>query len=131
MLLGIEPETASIPALAIERPWLDIRDASALYRDTGYLHAKALYIDAGGAGDILVSGSANPSGPAWLESVPQRNEEAVIVHFGDSASAAAQDLASLATRLGSTRTEACRGKARELASLGFPIAGPQHAKNKT
>lgn len=43
-----------------------------------YVHAKALWFDAPG-GEVLVTGSANASGPAFLDDAPRRNSEAVVV----------------------------------------------------
>ncbi len=92
VVLGIEPATVSMPVTAKERDWLDIRDATELYRNGGYLHAKGLYIDTGGAGDVLAVGSANPSTPAWLGAAGNVNDEAIVVRLGNVARAAARDL---------------------------------------
>lgn len=90
--LGIEPKTVAIPTNASTTPWLDVRDASAIYKNSGYLHAKALFFDTGGNDDVLVTGSANPSAAAWLANTSNRNEEAVVVRRGKLALAAARDL---------------------------------------
>lgn len=65
-------------------------DARALWPDQTlrYLHAKAIYFEST-KGDLFVSGSANPSRPAWLGTAAQGNVEAVVVRTG----VAAKDIA--------------------------------------
>ena len=46
-----------------------------------YLHAKAIYLETD-AGSVLVSGSANPSRPAWLGGTADGNVEAVFLRSG-------------------------------------------------
>jgi len=58
----------------------------------GYLHAKAIFFDAPGEQSVLLTGSANPSSPAWLGSSDKRNAEAVVVHRGKEARKVAEAL---------------------------------------
>lgn len=62
-------------------------DASSIGRgkDKGYLHAKGLLVQGEDDQSVLVTGSANPSSPAWNEIPKKRNAEAVIVHLGNAA----------------------------------------------
>lgn len=56
-----------------------------------YLHAKAVYFETE-AGGILVSGSANPSRPAWLANATTGNVEAVLLRDGQEARETAEAL---------------------------------------
>lgn len=66
-------------------------DARSLWPDQArrYLHAKAIYFESA-QGDLFVSGSANPSQPAWFGTAAYGNVEAVVVRTGS----AAKDIAS-------------------------------------
>lgn len=89
MVVGIDPSTVDIP-----RSFSDLDDAS--FKNTkelckpekdsepkkGYLHAKTIYFKVEGGDDILVTGSANPSSPAWLAG-QHGNGEAVLVIRGE------------------------------------------------
>lgn len=68
-------------------------DARSLWADTAqhYLHAKAIYFESL-EGDVLVSGSANPSYPAWMGNSAHGNIEAVVMREGAEAKAAAHAL---------------------------------------
>jgi len=61
-------------------------DARSLWPDQAprYLHAKAIYFESA-QGDLFVSGSANPSRPAWLGTATNGNVEAVVVRAGSAA----------------------------------------------
>jgi hypothetical protein len=61
-------------------------DARSLWPDKAqrYLHAKAIYFESA-QGDLFVSGSANPSQPAWLGTAAYGNVEAVVVRTGSAA----------------------------------------------
>lgn len=93
LIIGIDPETVTIPAHAANLTMVRFVDAGFLYKHSGYLHAKALYIDAGDQQKMLITGSANPSAPAWLAHTDARNAEAMIFRSGPEAS-------HLADRLG-------------------------------
>lgn len=90
--LAIQPDTVylgrNLDDLSVE--FVDQRE---IWPDhaSGYLHAKILYFESRGSA-TLVSGSANPSAPAWLSNVPQRNQEAVVVLKGEAARQAAKVL---------------------------------------
>jgi len=66
-------------------------DARSLWPDQAqrYLHAKAIYFESA-QGDLFVSGSANPSRPAWFGTAAYGNVEAVVVRAGS----AVKDIAS-------------------------------------
>jgi hypothetical protein len=68
-------------------------DARSLWADTTqhYLHAKAIYFESL-EGDVLVSGSANPSYPAWMGNSAHGNIEAVVMREGAEARVAAHAL---------------------------------------
>jgi hypothetical protein len=64
-------------------------------KEPGYLHAKALFFNGSGDQSVLITGSANPSSPAWLASSEGRNMEAVVLHRGKEAREVAEDLGLL------------------------------------
>lgn len=68
-------------------------DARSLWADTAqhYLHAKSIYFESL-QGDVMVSGSANPSYPAWMGNSAHGNIEAVVLREGAEARAAAHAL---------------------------------------
>lgn len=90
--VGIEPDTVDIPRNAARTPGIRFVNAKALAGKEDYLHAKALYLDSDGIEDLLITGSANPSVPAWLGVHSRRNAEVMLVRKGDAARAAAEAL---------------------------------------
>ncbi|GFE79949.1 hypothetical protein GCM10011487_19490 [Steroidobacter agaridevorans] len=93
-MCGIEPATVSLPGKQLAKRQFDFRNASTLADRSGYLHAKAIFFEGRNGDHLLVSGSANPSAPAWLGG----NEEAVLLRKGASARKAAEELGLLAIR---------------------------------
>jgi len=92
LVVGIEPETVHISPDAADLERMRFVNANCLYTQKGYLHAKAMYIEADGQHDMLITGSANPSAPAWLAGKHHRNAEAMIVRAGPEARQTAQCL---------------------------------------
>ena len=92
LVSGVEPDTVSLPGKRIARKEFDFRDASELAGRSGYLHAKAIFFEGKDGDHLLVSGSANPSSPAWMGT----NEEAIILRKGSGAFKAAEELGLLA-----------------------------------
>ena len=82
-VVGIDPETVDIShdAPRLLAPATNVRfvDTNRLKEGKGYLHAKAVLFETRDSREILVTGSANASRQAWLESGSERNAEAVIV----------------------------------------------------
>jgi hypothetical protein len=94
VVVGIDPESVQLlgtPTPGVAR-YVDARDLWP--KSQSYLHAKAIYFDTGGDGSAFVSGSANPSRPAWMGQVASCNVEAVLLRVGSEANEAA-----VATRL--------------------------------
>ncbi|WP_223521774.1 hypothetical protein [Pseudomonas sp. GL-B-19] len=89
--VGIDPDTVQHPG-AIGADIARHVDVRALFsNDGGYLHAKILYFEsANAADDVFVSGSANPSRPAWMGEAGDGNVEAVILQTGTAARQAAE-----------------------------------------
>lgn len=113
LIVGVEPDTVDFGPKTVEAVRRgSFVDASTIARGKGYLHAKALFFDTGGANDVLVIGSANPSSPAWLADPGHRNVECVLVQAGSSATDAARRLGLL--ELGSMSVLA-RERLREIA----------------
>lgn len=90
--LAIQPDTVYLGS-NLSDLGVDFVNQREVWPDhaSGYLHAKVLYFESPGAA-TLVSGSANPSAPAWLSNASQRNQEAVLVLKGEAARHAAAEL---------------------------------------
>lgn len=90
LVVGIDPESVQMsgtPTDNIAR-YVDIRELWS--NSSGYLHAKAIYFDGGVNGSGFVSGSANPSRPAWIGDASSCNAEAVLLRTGQEAERAAE-----------------------------------------
>jgi hypothetical protein len=86
LVVGIDPESVEIDSAAVGAvrgaefvniaglPRVPNRRSSV----NTYLHAKVLWFK-GSDGELLVTGSANPSAPAFLSDGEQRNAEAIVV----------------------------------------------------
>ena len=89
VVVGIDPDSvqlSAIPKAGVAR-YVDVRK---LWPESqSYLHAKALYFETGGGNSAFVSGSANPSRPAWMRT-PSCNVEAVLLRIGSDANEAAE-----------------------------------------
>ncbi|MGD0275666.1 MAG: hypothetical protein ABSB79_06380 [Syntrophales bacterium] len=87
IVLGVEPDSVVLCRQDNLPTGVRFVDASSVGRgkDKGYLHAKGLWVQGEDGQFVLVTGSANPSSPAWTEVPKKRNAEAVIVHLGNSA----------------------------------------------
>ena len=95
LVVGIDPESVEVPPDAVRAfrgaefvnvgrlPRVENR------RESGarYLHAKILWFS-GSDGDLVVTGSANPSAPAFLSDNDYRNAEAIVVDRRDGAAKA-------------------------------------------
>ena len=57
-----------------------------------YLHAKGLFVRVQGGESIFVSGSANPSAPAWLAEGAAGNVELMLVRRGNTATITAKEM---------------------------------------
>ncbi|MEE5127953.1 hypothetical protein V2J80_22865 [Pseudomonas alliivorans] len=91
VVVGIDPETVQHPGVYDVEGVRHV-DARALWsHQAGYLHAKVFYFECDhAAGDVFVSGSANPSRPAWMSGERDGNVEAVLLQSGDLAREAAE-----------------------------------------
>jgi hypothetical protein len=86
LVVGIDPESVEINLAAVSSvPGAQFVNISGMLRipnrrDTvsAYMHAKILWFK-GSDGELLVTGSANPSTPAFLSDVDRRNAEAIVV----------------------------------------------------
>jgi len=91
IVVGIDPDTVHLPGNpdTVSTKYVDVRP---LWSDKGgYLHAKALYFESDDvAAAAFVSGSANPSRPAWMAMHGNGNVEAVLLRTGADARSAAE-----------------------------------------
>ena len=92
IFVGIDPETVDISKQDQLSGKIRFVDASQIYKNAGYLHAKAYMLEDYSGGHWFISGSANASKPAWLAEPSRRNVEAVILHRSDLATAEAKKL---------------------------------------
>ena len=91
-VVGVEPGTVMMPEVEPKKASFKLVDASQVPNSSGYLHAKAIYIEGSSGERWLVTGSANPSHPAWDADPGERNAEAVLLHSGKAAEATAKKL---------------------------------------
>ncbi len=91
VVVGIDPETVQLAGNPDATTGKYV-DARPLWSDnSGYLHAKVLYLETDiDATDTFVSGSANPSRPAWITTSAGSNVEAILLHVGTKARALAE-----------------------------------------
>jgi hypothetical protein len=86
LVVGIDPESVEINLATVSSvPGAQFVNISGMLRIPNrrntvstYLHAKILSFK-GSDGELLVTGSANPSAPAFLSDVDRRNAEAIVV----------------------------------------------------
>ena len=95
LVVGIDPATVQLPDVARRLPGIEYVRLSNLGGEpingdgsAGYLHAKALFVESLGDERIFVSGSANPSSPAWLATNASGNVEIMVARLGEGAMAA-------------------------------------------
>jgi len=85
VFVGIEPDSVTIPNAGSRKSEFTFVDASGLPKTSGFLHAKAIYVEAD-SGDLwLILGSANPTRAAWIAPASSRNVEVVLLMRGQSA----------------------------------------------
>lgn len=91
-VVGVDAATAEInsDARAI-MPEARFVDASCLREGRGFLHAKALLFETANE-ELLITGSANASSPAWLAEASERNAEIVVLRFGSRRRSLAAEL---------------------------------------
>lgn len=88
-IVGVESKTVQIsPKAHILFPDIKFVEANSLRAGSGYLHAKAIYLETRSGEEVLITGSANASGAAWLASGGRRNCESVVILRSKEASAA-------------------------------------------
>ncbi|HKQ05465.1 MAG TPA: hypothetical protein VJ464_10050 [Blastocatellia bacterium] len=82
LVVGVDSHTVSISEEA-GRTFTNAKfvDTESLREGIGYLHAKAILFECQDGQEALITGSANPSGPAWLNPPALRNAEAVILRI--------------------------------------------------
>jgi hypothetical protein len=85
LIVGIDPSTVDIPFLPDVTSEIRFVNASVLGYNDSYLHAKIIYLETESKNYQLVTGSANPSSPAWLAGSNRKNIEAVVLHSGEIA----------------------------------------------
>lgn len=91
VVVGIDPETVQHPGICDVKAARHVDARSLWSKEAGYLHAKVFYFESDqAAADVFVSGSANPSRPAWMGSAGSGNVEAVLLQVGRAARKAAE-----------------------------------------
>lgn len=80
LIVGVEPSAVEIGTHEARLlPNTKFVDVECLREGKGYLHAKALLFEAANGEELLIMGSANASGTAWLATPARRNVEAVVL----------------------------------------------------
>jgi hypothetical protein len=127
IVVAIDPNTVQIGHQVAGLRARFVR-ASSIWPDTdsSYLHAKAIFFE-GPEEPMLVSGSANPSAPAWFNSGGSGNVEAVMIRRGSEAIAAAVSMGISECFRGDpidaeTLSEAVERTRTELAKQQPPVA---------
>lgn len=88
IVVGIDPDSVKHPG-SYDGEIVRYVDAREIANRAGYLHAKVLYLEThDSAANVFVSGSANPSRPAWMDTA-NGNVEAVVLQAGSAARGAA------------------------------------------
>ena len=97
MVIGIDPKTVQIQQTKdIFQSMKFVRadqlgsDSENGGKDSGYLHAKGIFIQTDQGEQIFASGSANPSAPAWLATSESGNIELMLLRSGQDAVLAAK-----------------------------------------
>lgn len=80
IIIGVEPDKVFMKSVKARPEGVRFVDVSKIGRGDGYLHAKAIFAQFKREKAVLVTGSANPSSPAWTESIVRRNAEGVLIH---------------------------------------------------
>jgi hypothetical protein len=99
LVVGVDPRTVSITAQADQAlPGAKFVETESLREGIGFLHAKAILFECQDGQEALITGSANPSSPAWLNPPNERNAEAVVLRLatGKNSIAKALGIKSLA-----------------------------------
>jgi len=91
--IAIQPNTVGAHPDLLNLPSVDVVDSATLFEEKAhnYIHAKLLFMRTND-NDILMSGSANLSYPAWLASGKHSNAEAILVQRGEAAANSYQSL---------------------------------------
>lgn len=93
-IIGIDPKTVVIDAQASEvLPTAKFVTTDCLRGGKGYLHAKAVLFEAQDGSEVLISGSANPSKPAWISPANKDgNAETIVIRKYSAKQAVAKKL---------------------------------------
>jgi len=98
MYVGIDPSTVQIPKDAKDIKGVRFVNCDKIAvaesnssKHMGYLHAKSIVIETVSGTIYLVSGSANPSRPAWLSDGMSGNIEMILVRKGNEAESDARE----------------------------------------
>jgi hypothetical protein len=96
VVVAIDPKTVKAPAILATHSKVKVIDASRLAAPKdgcgGYLHAKYLLAETENGQAFLVTGSANPSAPAWLATGLSINTEIMLLRGDDLARDVSQTL---------------------------------------
>ncbi len=92
LVVGIDPETVQMIAVPTNgnARYVDIRKLWP--EQKGYLHAKMIWFDTSDENSAFVSGSSNPSRPAWMGPSNSSNVEAVLLRLGRDADHAVESI---------------------------------------
>jgi hypothetical protein len=101
MIVGFDIRRSSIPRNAPRLlPEARFVDAAPLFDSQGFIHAKAMLFESRTGEVVLITGSANPGGAAWLRTDRIRNAECVLISQFATEEAAANRFLTRLRRLG-------------------------------
>lgn len=97
LFVAIDPKTVQIPTKQKSLSGVTFVRADSLGTDedetsSGYLHAKGMFLRMENNESLFISGSANPSRPAWLAKDHSGNTELMLVRSGEDAETIAEEM---------------------------------------
>lgn len=102
LIVGVQPSTVHAPDHLLTRKDVNVVDNTGMMENNSdtegtevshhqYFHAKAIYVD-DKQNPVFLSGSANPSAPAWIASDSRKNAEALVLRFDENIENTVEDL---------------------------------------
>lgn len=97
-IVGVQPSTVQVSKKIFSRDDISVVNSETMQTDNStnqvsarYIHAKAMYFEHKEQ-PLVISGSANPSAPAWLRGGKNKNAEAVLVRLDEAVPNIAKEL---------------------------------------
>lgn len=91
IVVGVDPDTVQLSAIPVAGVARYVDARQLWQKNENYLHAKIIYFESGN-NSAFVSGSANPSRPAWMGTPSSCNVESILLRIGRDAKETAEDV---------------------------------------